>query len=420
MEALQVLPAGAMLCGQRYCIGGTLGSGGFGITYWAWDRKYNRKVAVKEFFPRHLSVRNPGSAYIRVHPGMETEFSHAKLRFQQEAGTLYELRNVPEIIGVHRLFEENETAYYVMELLEGKDLKRLLTANGVMSWEGTQRAMVMILRALNAVHSRQMIHRDISPDNIFMLKDGGAKLIDFGNARSYMSSSPLTKIVKTRFAPVEQFMDEGRQGPWTDIYALSVTVYYALSGVLPPPASDRLIGIKLGNGDPARPLGQLRPDIPGHVADAVTKGMEVAEADRYRTVREFADQMFPGMDVLEGYPVTAQFQQPALAAWSQQPSPAAQCVGGLLRGKCLVLRPGITETLGRGKDVTVPYPADSQGISRHQCSFMRDNKGNIYVRDDGSSYGTRLNGRQMKPMEWYAVHKGDSVCFAREEYKILG
>lgn len=431
MEALKMLPARAMLCGQRYCIGGVLGSGGFGITYWAWDRKYNRKVAVKEFFPRHLAVRSLESTVIRVHPGMEAEFSHAKLRFQQEAGTLYELRNVPEVIGVYRLFEENGTAYYVMELLEGKDLKGLLTANGVMTWAGMQRAMVMILRALDAVHGRQMIHRDISPDNIFMLNDGGAKLIDFGNARSYMSSSPLTKIVKTRFAPVEQFMDEGRQGPWTDIYALSVTLYYALSGVLPPLASERLISIKTGSGDPARSLGQMRSDIPGYVVDAVTKGMEVAESDRYRTVREMAGQLFPGMDVLEGYTMTARqalqakiFPGQAVESRVFQArsirSPAVQCVGGLLKGKCLVLRPGITETLGRGKDVTVSYPADSQGISRHQCSFMQDNKGNVYVRDDGSSYGTRLNGRWMKPMEWYVVQRGDSVCFAKEEYKILG
>lgn len=405
-----MLPAQYLLGGQRYSIAGVLGSGGFGVTYQAWDRRDNCRVAVKEFFPRHLAARRQGSALMLVHPGMEAEFAHAKLRFQQEAGTLYELRKVREIIDVRCLFEENGTAYYVMELLEGQDMKGLLAARGVMSWEALQQATAMILRALNAVHGRQMIHRDISPDNIFMLRSGGAKLIDFGNARSYMSSSPLTKIVKTRFAPVEQFMDEGRQGPWTDIYSLSVTLYYALSGVLPPPSSERLIGIKTGTGDPVKPLAQMRPDIPRHVADAVTKGMEVLEADRYRTVREMAGRMFPGVCLLEENLVTARHAR----------SPAVQCTGGLLKGKCLILRPGITETMGRGKDVTVLYPADCQGVSRHQCSFMQDNRGTIYVRDDGSSYGTRLNGRQMKPMEWYAVKRGDSVCFAREEYKILG
>lgn len=416
MESLQALPAHHLLCGQQYCIEGILGSGGFGITYLAWNRKHNCKVAVKEFFPRHLAMRSPGSAAINVHTGQTAEFSHAKLRFLQEAGALYELRSIPEVINVLRLFEENGTAYYVMELLEGQDMKGYLGANGVLAWDRLQKAVVMILRALDAVHGRQMIHRDISPDNIFMLRSGGAKLIDFGNARRYMSASPLTKILKTRFAPVEQFMDEGRQGPWTDIYSLSVTLYYALSGVLPPPASDRVIGIKTGSGDPARPLGMLKPDIPGHVAGAISKGMQVMAAERYQTVREMARQLFPGTDIWGGQPVRSQ-QMPQARPVA---APAVQCVQGMLKGRGLILRPGITESLGRGKDVTVVYPADSQGISRHQCSFMRDNKGNIYVRDDGSSYGTRLNGRQMKSMEWYLIQKGDSVCFAKEEYKILG
>lgn len=416
MESLQALPARHMLCGKQYCIGSVLGCGGFGITYMAWDQKHSRKVAVKEFFPRHLAVRSPGDAVVRIYPGRSAEFSHAKLRFQQEAGALYELRNIPEVINVVRLFEENGTAYYVMELLTGQDLKKYLAANGVLSWEGIQDAAAMILRALNAVHKRQMIHRDISPDNIFMLQGGGAKLIDFGNARRYMSSGPLTKIIKTRFAPVEQLQDEGRQGPWTDIYSLCVTLYYALSGVLPPTAADRLISIKTGGGDPAKPLSALTPGIPGHVAGAVSKGMEVLETDRCQSVGELAAQLFPGRDILG----ERSAGQPGHTSQPGTPALSVQCTRGMLKGKRLVLRPGVTETLGRGKDVSIVYPADSQGVSRHQCSFMRDNKGKVYVRDDGSSYGTRLNGRQMKAMEWYLLNKGDSVSFAREEYQISG
>lgn len=416
MESLQALPAGYMLCGQQYCIDSVLGSGGFGITYRALDRGYNRKVAVKEFFPRHLAARGAGTGALRVHPGQGEEFSHARLRFQQEAGALYELRNIPEVINVLRLFDENGTSYYVMELLQGQDLKRHLAESGIMTWNSLQKAVVMILRALDAVHGRQLIHRDISPDNIFMLRDGGAKLIDFGNARRYMSSDPMTKIVKTRFAPVEQFRDEGRQGPWTDIYSLSVTLYYALSGVLPPPAADRLISIKTGSGDPAKLLGTLKPEIPGNVAAAVSRGMEVLETDRFRTVREMADQMFQGTDILgKQRPVKPQQH---VAQVKTASAPAVQCVRGMLKGKRLILRPGITETLGRGKEASVIYPADSQGISRRQCSFMQDNKGNVYVRDDGSSYGTRLNGRPMRSMEWYQIKREDSVCFANEEYKI--
>jgi len=415
---VQTLPARYMLCGGQYFLGRVLGSGGFGITYLAWDQKFNRKVAVKEFFPRHLAVRDENGVRIKVHPDQRAEFEHAKMRFQEEAQTLYELRNVPEVIDIFHLFEENGTAYYVMEFLNGQDLKGYLAAKGVMSWNGLQLPVSMILRALEAVHKRQMIHRDISPDNIFMLQEGGAKLIDFGNARSYMSANPLTKIIKTRFAPVEQFSDDkGRQGPWTDIYSLSVTLYYALGGVLPPPAAERLIGVKTQGADPVKPLETINPNIPVHVIRGIQKGMAVMENQRYRTVAEFAGQLFPGMNVLERRGAAVR-QQPALRP-RQSAAALLQCVQGLLRGKQLTLKPGRMETLGREKDVSVIYPADSPGISRHQCSFMMDNKGGLYVRDDHSSYGTKLNGKQMKPMEWYMVKRGDSICFAKEEYRIL-
>lgn len=430
----QTLPARFMLCGRQYYLGKVLGNGGFGITYLAWDQKNNRKVAVKEFFPRHLAVRGENGIQVRVHQQQREEFDHAKMRFQEEAQTLYELRHVPEVIDIFHLFEENGTAYYVMELLYGQDLKGYLAAKGVMSWAQLQQPLCMILRALHAVHKRQMIHRDISPDNIFMLREGGAKLIDFGNARSYMSANPLTKIVKTRFAPVEQFSDdEGRQGPWTDIYSLSVTLYYALSGVLPPPASERLIGVKTQGTDPAKPLGALNPAIPAHVAQGIQKGMSVMEKQRYHTVYEFSAQLFPGMNILEGH--DAAKMQPAMHSRQIQPPPkqplskqmqtgqipvvSVQCVQGIFKGKQFTLKPGRMETLGREKDVSLIYPADSPGISRHQCSFMMDNKGSLYVRDDHSSYGTKLNGRQMKPTEWHMVRKGDSICFAKEEYRIL-
>lgn len=423
----QTLPAGFMLCRQQYHLGKILGSGGFGITYLAWDKKNNRQAAVKEFFPRHLVVRDETGARVKVQQGQTAEFAHSKMRFQEEAQALYELRNIPEVINVFHLFEENGTAYYVMELLEGKDLKSFLAANGVMAWTQMQTSIGMILRALDAVHKRQMIHRDISPDNIFLLQNGGAKLIDFGNARSYLSSSPLTKIMKTHFAPVEQFSDERKQGPWTDIYSLSVTMYYALSGILPPPATERLIAVKTRGNDPVRPLDMINPAVPSHVARAIGEGMALSEAERYQTVAEFAKQLFPGVSILERQqfvpiqPVSIQpvSRQPSVSYAKQNAFPLLQCVQGALKGKQLLLRPGVVESAGRGKGASLLYPPDSPGISRRQCSFMLDNKGIIYVRDDNSSYGTKLNNKRMKPMEWYSVKKGDAVCFAKEEYRIL-
>lgn len=429
VRPMQTLPAGYLLCNRQYYLGRVLGSGGFGITYLAWDRKNNRKAAVKEFFPQHLAVRDEKSPQVVVGKEQDAEFQHSKMRFLQEAQALYELDDVPEVIDVFHLFEENGTAYYVMELLEGQDLKKYLAVNGVMSWVQLQSSLIMILRALDAVHRKKMIHRDISPDNIFMLQGGGAKLIDFGNARSYMSSNPLTKIIKTRFAPVEQFSDEGRQGPWTDIYSLCVTMYYALSGTLPPPSSERLICMKEQGKDPVKPLETLNPKLPLHVVRAIRKGMAVMEQKRFHTVRELSEQLFPDKNILERQALPKLRQIPEAkqptesfhgSNYSRQTAfPTIQCIQGVLQGKQLSLRPGRVETVGRGRDVSVVYPAECPGISRHQCSFTLDNKGSAYVRDDGSSYGTRLNDRHLKPMEWNLVKKGDIICFAKEKYRIL-
>lgn len=424
------LPARHMLCRQYY-LGRVLGSGGYGITYLAWDQKNRRRVAVKEFFPQHLVTRDFHGSRIRVRQNLQEEFEHTKMRFQQEAQALNELRAVQEITDVWHLFEENNSAYYVMEFLEGTDLKGYLAANGIMQWSALQGMMRMVLRALKAVHDRQMIHRDISPDNIFILKDGRAKLIDFGNARNYMSSAPLTQILKTHFAPIEQFRKEGRQGPWTDIYSLCVTVYYALSGVLPPPATERIIALKSQGADNIRQLLELNPKAPAHVAVAVHKGMEVMPEQRYQSVQELAGDLFSGEDIFREQMTAAGNSTAPWIQTAQRPPvpqrpqavkstlPTLQCIQGRMSGRTLTLKLGKIETLGRATNVSVVYPSDCKGISRHQCSFMLDNKGIIYVRDDGSSYGTNLNGRRLSPLRWYSLKKGDRISFAGEEYMII-
>lgn len=405
------LPARYTLCSGQYYLGRVLGSGGYGITYLARDMKHQHRVAVKEFFPRHLASRGVESAQVRVMPEDRTEFMHTKMRFKQEAQTLYELRSISEIINVYHLFEENGTVYYVMEFLEGRDLKSYLSQNGPIQWNQLQKPLGMILRALHFVHAKQMIHRDISPDNIFILPDGGAKLIDFGNARNYMVDEPLTQILKARFAPVEQFQDYGKQGPWTDIYSLSVTLYYALSGVLPASSTDRLAAKKKGH-DPLKPISELRPDIPAYIAGAIHKGMEVSAEQRYHTVREFAEQLFPGSHLLDR-------SENRTHSTAKSKLPAVCCVAGILKGSQVQLKPGVTKILGRSPEAAVVYPAGSSGISRHQCAFMMDGKGIIYVRDENSSYGTTLNGKRMAPMQWYPAGKGSVISFAKEQYRIL-
>ena len=395
-----VLPDRYLLCDGRYYLGRVLGLGGYGITYLARDMKLGRKVAVKEFYPKYILARQYPATEVYVSDRNRNEFQHAKMRFEQEARIIHELRNVPEIVNVYHLFEENGTAYYVMEYLEGIDMKNYLLRNGVLQWQQLCKPIGMILKALYYVHEKRLIHRDISPDNLFMLPDGGIKLIDFGNARNYTAAAPMTMILKSRFAPVEQYLDGKDQGPWTDIYSLSVTIYYALSGKLPAASQDRLVSMRSG-GDPVVPLASLKPDIPQHVSDAVSKGMAVLPEERYRTVSEFWAGLFPGQAFI-----------------TQEKIYTLRCTGGILQGTSKKLVPGEVISLGRGREAAVVYPAGSCGVSRTQCSVMMDKRNEFYVRDDNSSYGTKLNGEKLIPMYWCRVEKTDRISFAGEEYLI--
>ncbi|MEY8391614.1 FHA domain-containing protein [Lachnospiraceae bacterium] len=421
------LPARYLLCQKQYYLGDVLGSGGFGITYLAWDNKYRRRVAVKELFPRYAAARNRQNGHITASEAHLRQFLHVKKRFCQEAQALYELRDVPEIIDVYHLFEENGTAYYVMEYLEGRDLKKYIGECGRIPWTQMVKPLTMILRALHALHRKNLIHRDISPDNIFFRKDGGAKLIDFGSARS-MNTDQMTKILKERFAPYEQFEDYGNQGPWTDIYSLSITIYYALSGVLPPRATDRYIAWKMQR-DPfglVKPIEGFCPDLPSCVARALRKGMAVTVEQRYHTIQEFAQGLFPNQNILGGQAWLNMSPKQASARKDTNKKYAdiregrqIKCIKGMYTGRKQGLRAGIVLMVGRNADCGLRYPDQSPGISRKQCSLMLDNKGVLYVRDENSTYGTYLDGKRLKPAVWVPLKRGNIIHFAKEQYYVL-
>lgn len=230
MEALSV---GSTLRDQ-YLLGEVLGRGGFGITYAAWDKKHNRRVALKELFPAKAVDRGSDHRTVQPKMGQETYFSEVFRRFEQEAGTLMTLQQMEGVVSLYHVFSDNGTAYYAMEYLDGMNLRDFIARNGPMSWEELAPNLRVLLRALQNLHSRGVIHRDISPDNIFLTRDGQVRLIDFGAARAFQQADHFTVYLKKCFAPWEQYLSEGRQGPWTDIYSLSVTAYYILSGKLPP------------------------------------------------------------------------------------------------------------------------------------------------------------------------------------------
>lgn len=241
------LVPGTLLHG-RYRAGRVLGQGGFGATYLGWDDRLQVKVAIKEYYPSNLISRVPNAAAVSPFSDEHAEtFAAGLAKFLEEARTLARLRDVREIVGIQDFFEENATAYLVMELLEGRTMKKYLAdCGGRIDVKRTLSVVMPIAKALQAIHEQGLIHRDISPDNIFLTNAGDRKLLDFGAARqTARPGAGLTVILKPGYAPPEQYSNEGRQGPWSDVYALCATIYLALTGRTPPDATSRFMNDKV-------------------------------------------------------------------------------------------------------------------------------------------------------------------------------
>lgn len=230
---ITALKEGSVLAG-KYVVGKVLGKGGFGVTYLCYDLQRKQKVAIKEYFPESVVSRNTGENAVHiVSDDKRDAFTEGAKKFYEEAQTVSKFNSNPNIIHVYEFFYENNTAYFVMEYLDGIDLKRYTRNNGgKLAPENAVSIISKVVNALTVVHAEGVLHRDISPDNIFVCKNGDVKLIDFGAARFVLSevSQSLSVILKRGFAPLEQYNKKGNQGPWTDIYALGATFYFLLTG----------------------------------------------------------------------------------------------------------------------------------------------------------------------------------------------
>ena len=220
------LRAGTVL-NDRYIVGRVLGQGGFGITYLAWDTQLEAKVAIKEFMPNEIATRIGTTVSVAVESRSE-DFTYGSERFQEEARTLAKFIGNPNIAAVTSYFDENDTSYFVMDYIEGISFKTYIANHGgKVSVEDTLNVMIPVLRALTAVHQEGFIHRDVTPDNIYITKDGMVKLLDFGSARYSIGdkSKSLDVILKVGYAPKEQYIRRSRQGPYTDVYSCAACFY---------------------------------------------------------------------------------------------------------------------------------------------------------------------------------------------------
>lgn len=236
---------GAVL-NSKYIIEKTLGEGGFGITYLATDTSLDIKVAIKEYFPAGFVIRDSEhSNTVSYFSGDKQDvFISGKDKFIKEARVLGKLSHLPGIVSVRDYFEENRTAYIVMEYLDGITLKDyLLQKGGMISIEHTLRLLEPVLLSLTEVHNQGLIHRDISPDNIMIMPNNQVKLLDFGAARNIdnLDAKSLSVLLKPGYAPEEQYRSKGIQGSWTDVYAFCATIYRCITGTLPQESLERVI-----------------------------------------------------------------------------------------------------------------------------------------------------------------------------------
>ena len=280
---------------DRYLVGRALGQGGFGITYLGWNRYLEKKVAIKEYYPAIFVDRNAtyDTTVVCRTEQMEEFFAENRMRFLREAKTLAKLEEVPQIVSILDFFEANNTAYIVMEYLQGSDLRAYVKKKGGrLSPTETFNIMRPVMAALVKVHEAGLVHRDISPDNIMLQYDGSVKLMDFGAVRSVNNAAvdkELTEatqaIVKHGFAPVEQYSAKGSIGPWTDEYALCATMYYCMTGKVPENVHDRIDEDKDIDWDTVAGLTDRQKEI-------LQKGMAIRAKDRYRSIRELMDALF--------------------------------------------------------------------------------------------------------------------------------
>lgn len=281
------VPQGTLLADQ-FLIGRVLGSGGFGITYLAWDTRLETQVAIKEYFAREFAMRRADRTGVTPSFPDHAELFHQGLQgFLREARTLARFDH-PHIVRVRTYFEANGTGYLVMNYYDGLSLQAFMDQHGKPVPEKQALAIMLpVLDGLQVVHDRGLLHRDIKPSNIYLADRLGPVLLDFGTARVAAGerSRSLTVILTRGFAPLEQYSRRGNQGPWTDIYACAASLYYLVTGAVPPDANERL------RADPCVALQALDARLSASFCAAVERALAVRPEERPQQVRDFTAEL---------------------------------------------------------------------------------------------------------------------------------
>ena len=273
------LPLETILAG-KYLVGRVLGQGGFGITYIGWDIALERKVAIKEYFPSGQVSRNPSTRELTWYTSERSQQAKqdGMQMFLKEARKMSKTDGIPGVVRVLDLFQENNTAYIIMEFVEGITLKARLQKTGPLPWAEAKEIFLPAIQTMERVHKAGLVHRDLSPDNLMLTPEGKVMILDLGAAKDLSVNSGLSsmQVAKSGFSPWEQYLQQGGSGPWTDVYSMAATMYYALTCKPLPNAIDRLNQDTISWEEPALKA------LPAPALNALRKALEIRPESRTR------------------------------------------------------------------------------------------------------------------------------------------
>ena len=375
---------------DRYKVQTVLGMGGFGITYLAYDNLKNMPCAVKELCPNGVASRMADGFSMRaVSSDKEPAFEHSKDRFLEEAEILQSLNNVESVVSVYDFFLENGTCYFVMEYIEGMSLSQLIKRQGgSLPLDAVLEVVKKVGEALIKVHEQGLFHRDISPDNILLTYDGSVKLIDFGNAKNLVQKDGevLSVVIKPGFAPPEQYSSKGKQGTFTDVYALAGTVYYALSGQKPQDVFER-------NKSGYRCLREY--GFNDTISDAVEHAMQLKVSERTQTVKEFMTEL--GVYGQPSDKNTLPEVDERVGQQKRRIRPYVEILAGDNLGRKLFIEANANIKVGRNEHLA-QIPFSDAHVSKIHCELFYDEiENNFFIMDKGSTNGTFIEGRRLQP-----------------------
>lgn len=281
------LPPGTVLK-ERYVLGRVSGEGNFGITYTGWDLLLESRVAVKEFFPISRVSRNVESGDTDVYVFQEEDYEESLHKYLDEGKRLSRLNQVEGIVSIRDFFYANQTAYIIMEYIEGISIKAYVEKHGVMTSEEALKLMRPVMDALEKVHENGIIHRDISPDNIMMTKENKLVLVDFGSARQVntMDEQSMTVMIKRGYSSPELYRSHGEQGAWSDVYAICATMYFMFVGNAPDEAIDRIL-----DDETPSLLDMPEVRVPNKIKKVIMKGISVRQKERYQSMKALKEAL---------------------------------------------------------------------------------------------------------------------------------